>query len=292
MQSSGGFAPQAESVLTQPAEIPPVSAGAPPGGAESGASEPVVVAAAGAGRRWLWIVIFVLFLAGVAGGIYYGFGPLTGGLPGAEETSPETGSPTPTAPPLVSPQPAANLAHQSAFGIPTENTTQIAPTAMALKTEGEKRLPPGDLKEVSVLDNGRQVPFTTFLSVLIPGAAASPFAAVLQENFEEDFTAFIYYDENGAWPGYVLRLKADAATDLMSLRTKLTALESLDLGGFYLSPVGAPNAFKDSQVNSQPTRYLTFVMPGAAFNYGVLGRYLILSASYNGFLGALQFLSF
>lgn len=299
LQSSGGLTPQAEPVLTQPAETSAsfsaetqkTEAEVLSSGAEAGQTEPTMEAAGGS-RRWLWIIILIILAAGVTGGIYYSFRPLTSDFSENSGTSAETGSQAPTAPPPASPLPAAGLIHQSAFGIPTENTAQILPTATALKIEGNKKLPPGDLKEVSVLDNGRQVPFADFLNVLIPGAAASPFTAVLRENFEEDFTAFLYYDENGAWPGFVLRLKADTATDLMSLRAKLASLEGLDLSGFYLSPAGQPGMFKSSQVNSQPTRYLTFSMTGAAFNYGVLSRYLIISTSYNGFLSALQFLNF
>lgn len=149
--------------------------------------------------------------------------------------------------------------------------------ATALQNESFNQLAEGQVKEVKISEKGTQVPFSTFL------AAISPVTSALGDSgyFEKDFTALLYYDANGVWPIYVAKLKAGASSE--DLLANFKSLEGiLDVANFYLASPGSFSAFKDGKVDGKSTRYAVGVQPGAAFNYGVLGNYLVIATNYNG----------
>mgnify|MGYP001560515362 CR=1 FL=1 len=76
-------------------------------------------------------------------------------------------------------------------------------------------------------------------------------------------------------------LKEDAA-DIVTLKTKLAAIEDGVISNFYLNSPGPKNSFNDGAVGGYPTRYASFAQPGASFNYALINNELIISTSYNG----------
>ncbi len=206
------------------------------------------------------------------------------------ETLPTTTLPTTPTPPPTSglptlPELPAAKPHQSLLKTPADLQAPLlvsssAGLPQALLSEANN-LPTntGVIKEVLLSDAAGQISFSSALPVFLPEFSSSQLANF----FEDDFTAVIYYDANGAWPILIGQLKAGA--DLNLAKTTMAQLEnSSGLASLFLSSPGTPSAagFKNGQAASLSTRYLTFSKPGAALNYGWLGNKLIISASYNG----------
>ncbi len=155
----------------------------------------------------------------------------------------------------------------------------------ALQSESFTQLADGQFKEVKISDNRGQVPFAGFLGGITPAATALG----VQDWFEDDFTAVLYYDPNGAWPLYAARLKdgVDAAT----VASGFKQIESvLDTANFYLTTPGSFAEFKDGKIGNYATRYSVGTQLGASFNYGVFGRFFVISTNFNGLKVALPLL--
>ncbi len=157
--------------------------------------------------------------------------------------------------------------------------------AAALQNESFNQLADGQLKEVKISDNKGQVPFASYLGALMPAATALGGT----DWFENDFTALLYYDANGVWPIYIAKLKS--GVDSSAVKNGLKALEPImETANLYLNPPGTFAPFKDGKAGNYPTRYSVGTQKGAAFNYGIAGNYLILSANYNGLKSVLPLL--
>lgn len=157
--------------------------------------------------------------------------------------------------------------------------------ATALQNEAFNQLADGQIKEVKISDNRGQVPFADYLGALMPATTALGGSGW----FEGDFTALLYYDASGVWPVYVAKLKN--GVDAASVKNGLKALEPImEVANLYLNPPGTFSAFKDGKAGNYATRYSVGTQKGAAFNYGVVKNYLLLSANYNGLKAALPLL--
>lgn len=202
----------------------------------------------------------------------------------------EDAAPTPAPSTAASPLPSSPIrSHQSFFVVPATQETPltIEPVsaegiADALRQIGERGMPPDSLEEIVMRDpRGSQIPFPAFL-----GAFGVLDPADLAAWFENDFTAFLYYDAKGIWPGYLAKVKPDAnRTDLMAA---LSGLENVPLRQFFLEDPGAFGPFKDGNVFRRPNRYAPGTLPGAAFEYALVDNYVIISTSYPGLQAALQ----
>ncbi len=200
-------------------------------------------------------------------------------------TLPTTPTPPPTSGLPTLPELPAAQPHQSLLKIPADLQAPLlvsspAGLPQALLSEANN-LPTGTgvIKEVTLSDASGQISFSVALPVFLPEFSSSQLANF----FEDDFTAVIYYDANGAWPIFIGQLKA--GTDLSQAKTAMAQLEnSSGLASLFLSSPGTPSAasFKNGQANNLTTRYLAFSKSGAALNYGWLSNKLIISTSYNG----------
>lgn len=131
------------------------------------------------------------------------------------------------------------------------------------------------LQEVVVLDDRKnQIPWSNYLSELLPEFTKEELGGV----FTDDFTAWVYHDSKGRWPGYAVRIvKSDEAATLIK------KLETANLSPLYLTPSGTLGEFKDGALSGQTVRYALGGTPGAAFEYGIIrGDILIVSTSYGG----------
>lgn len=232
--------------------------------------------------KLVWLVIGVLLVIVLGAGGYYLF---TSYLATPAPQNPVVGqTPGPTPQPL----------HQSFFiSAPSEtknislNSYSLADIQSALKGEVSIPLPNKVLKEVVPQIQGKPAVFSQYINALLPGITPNSAARW----FEDDFTSFLYYDNDGAWPGYIAKIRSDA--NVAELKNALSSIEVSDLSTFYLSDPGQLSGFKDGKVFSiYPTRYATWTQKGAAFNYAVITdrNYLIFSSSYDGLREAIRLL--
>ncbi len=228
------------------------------------------------GKVMVWI-IGTLVLVVIAVAAYFAY-------PLIFSTEPETVSP-----PSSDTPPVAVIPHQSFFITPAPQQADLRLTdtlfttiASSLQTIAQSAsVPGGTLQEVRVSEQGgSQVPFKIFFSAFLPQFLASD----LGNWFEDDFTTFIYYDADGQWPGMAARIKN--GVNFGEVRTAMSALENAQIDRFYLFSPGVFAAFTDGQINGKPTRYAVGSQKGASFNYGVVGNYFVVSASYNGLKAA------
>lgn len=147
--------------------------------------------------------------------------------------------------------------------------------------------PVNNLKEVILRDENQSlVGFSKFIPVILPELKSEEIAGF----FEENFTATVFSDLNGQWPGYVVKLKSAITIDQGQAFVRQNLESSANLKNIFLKEPGTAAAFKDGLAGVQTinTRYATFSKPGAAFNYGWASNNLVISASYAGLLEILK----
>lgn len=239
------------------------------------------------------IVLFAVAFLIISGGvIYFLVLPMIFPKPKAPAVvPPEAVNPNLIAPP----SPPLALKHQSYFGIAPSVSAPIdlinlnsADLSAAIKSAGADSQPSGTLKEITFSLSGNVLESQAFLSVILPDLDKQFF-----DNFEKDFTGFLYYDGKGVWPGYVYQLKGDANLD--NAKIAMRAIEgSANLANFYLVAPGKPKSseFTDgAPINNNIVRYLAYSLPGSTLDYGWFKNYLVISTSYGGFKEAVRMLS-
>lgn len=151
----------------------------------------------------------------------------------------------------------------------------------------------GSLTEIAFAYSGAAIQARQLIGALLPGSSSS-----IETDIEEDFTAFIYKDANGSWPGYVLSL-TDAATAQSGSKVSDAIKASPKV--FYLDDPGNPKSasFNDGaklSPNTTSVQYLQYSQPGASFNIATMTvgseNYLVISTSYNGIKEAVKALGF
>ncbi|OGG43090.1 hypothetical protein A3G50_02125 [Candidatus Jorgensenbacteria bacterium RIFCSPLOWO2_12_FULL_42_11] len=148
-------------------------------------------------------------------------------------------------------------------------------------------VPVNNLKEVILRDKNQSlIGFSKFLPVILPELKSEEIAGF----FEENFTATVFSDLNGFWPGYVAKLKSTATVSQAQDFIKQNLESSTNLKNIFPEEPGTAAAFKDGLAGSQTinTRYATFSKPGAAFNYGWANDNFVISSSYAGLLEILK----
>jgi|GEM_PF-1760848 len=254
------------------------------------------------GRKKLFIIIGIVIgvlILGVVGYLFIIpalFPPLV--VP--EEPAPTAAlPPAPVEPETPSVSEPEILVHKSFFLTAPDETVETnlrdlnySTIQSSLTRAAANNIPDDSLKEIVLKSDGSQFPFADFLSNFSSAETGAPAPAFVNtDQFEKDFTAFLYYDSQGVWPGYIAKMKGGvtAAQVMLDLQN---AEPVLNIEKFYLTghESGALGEFKDGQAKEIPTRYLVGANAGAAFNYGVFGDYLVLSTSYNGLLKSLSLL--
>ncbi len=242
------------------------------------------------GRDWkkmtIWGGVLVLIIgAGVAGYLFV--------YPILFPKVPPPPAPAITVPPVVetpaetpvSVTPATPKPHFSLLAISDSVSPVLLVSAdltslkLALLPEGQKTMPAGSLAEVTINDAGGQAASSIVLPLLLPELTADSVKNLL----EDDFTAAIFHDANGAWPVYIFKLSAESS--IVEGQAVTGSLEtSPNLANLFLNNPGTPNpdGFKTGPVNGIPARYLTFEKTGASLNFAWTGDKLIISSSYGG----------
>lgn len=113
---------------------------------------------------------------------------------------------------------------------------------------------------------------------VLPLFAPNVFTPNVVENFTDDFSMFIVRNSEGVWFGFAAKLQDGIPPD--SMKNQISALEDSSVSSFFLENPGAPNVWKDGQVNGAPARYIAYSNAGAAFSYVWLENYLLVSTNY------------
>jgi hypothetical protein len=296
IQSSGGVgaAPKTfrpEDFSSGPAVFRPST----PGGNKGTPSVPrapavKVVAPSGARHTLLVILGIIIFLAIAGAVVYFFLWPLL--FPAAPTSTPPAAVTTPSTQPVAPPTSLAGLtSHQSFFTAPVSPSAQISLNLslpmlqVAVAAAAADSQPAGTFKEISFTSGGKPFTAQDFLGLALPGLAKD----FLTDTFEQDLTGFVYYDQNGSWPGYVFKVKAGSDVDTAK-STVGPILEAAPAGFFAVSP-GAPkdSVFDDGALpDGKAVRLMRFTKKGSALEYGWFGNYLTVSTSYQGLIEAVK----
>lgn len=216
------------------------------------------------------LIVIIVAAALIGAGLYFYVYPLLLSNTSSEKTTEVTPPPAPT--PQPAPPAPTSRVHTSFI---TADKTEEVPTLSAVSAE---TVDPGKslVKEVILKKSGNSIALSEYLPILIPELKASE----VVNNFDEDFTAFIYYDGNGAWPGLVLKRKSNVVSTVA--QTAFKKIESSkSLTGLFLNNPGTQTGeFKDGEYKGVSTRYLVFGSKGAAINYAWTGDRLILTTTF------------
>lgn len=219
----------------------------------------------GGSKKTLNVAIVAIVIAAavlIGASLYFYAYPLLLG----DSTTPTT--PPPSEAPSPEPAPPPPSAHVSLVQADaTEDASSLSAVSPATITDGGTFV-----KEVVLKRNNSNLSLAAYLPELISELDAE----TLKNNFEDDFTAFIYYDETGAWPGYVIKRRSEA-TQIIAQNAFRKIESSASLKNLFLSdPGNSKNEFKTGEYNGIGTRYLVYESQGAAINYAWVNDSLIL----------------
>lgn len=193
------------------------------------------------------------------------------------------------------PEAPAAISHSSYLAFPA-TSADILPAVftdtynlnLANTVRSATGLTANSLVEVLVQNSdGTPASFSGVFNNLIPELNKD----TLGDLFADDFTAFVYIDENlNPWPGYVARLNPSAS--LVDAQNAIVSLEnSSSLSRLFISDPGTPTApWRDGDVSGISARYLTYDS-GVAIDYLWTGDYFVIVTSYPGIKTALPLLS-
>lgn len=247
-------------------------------------------------RLILSLGVFVI-IVGIAWISYAYLLPLYRAMIPAAEPMPEVAAPQPateglgTTPPPAPQAPAGTTplgGIQSA--LPKVDTDgSFASIIDALSTEAEKNPVTGTMREISITNAGVPMTFDAFMGALLPEAKTNGLAGIFTAAFDQNFSAYIYYDEHGAWPGYIAKENPASQIDAVTLANRIQALETSSYENLFLIDPGIGDAWKTGQARGKYVdRFIPLTTQGALFNYGIFGNYLIINTSNNGLVKALD----
>jgi hypothetical protein len=213
----------------------------------------------------------------------------------AQEIAPEPSpagleaSPPPTPP--VAPAITPLGAMQSALPTIETDGTALSITA-ALAAEAQKtKSASGTVQEVSLLNAGAPMSFATVMNALVPEAKTNGLDGIFTAAFDPVFSAYLFYDDRGVWPGYIAKINPASQIDAATLTSRLQAIETSSYKNFFLTDAGAPATFRTGQARGKyMDRFVSLAQDGALFSYGVFGDYVIINTSNNGLVNALDLL--
>ncbi len=150
----------------------------------------------------------------------------------------------------------------------------------------------GNVQELSLKTATGLLTVSQLLSALLPETQQSKGAvAAIANQLMPDLTTYVFHDDKGTWPGYVMKISPASGANIVILTDSLQEIESMQYTNFFISPPGTAGTFRTGQVQKKyMNRFVPFSQAGASFNYGVFGDYVIINTSYGGLLKALSLL--
>ncbi|HEY4523422.1 MAG TPA: hypothetical protein VJK04_00935 [Candidatus Paceibacterota bacterium] len=108
----------------------------------------------------------------------------------------------------------------------------------------------------------------------------------LNENFEKDFTLFLYKDKSGLWLGYILQLKTGKSPIFLqkAVLQKMESASTERANLFLASPgVQTDSKFQNGLSGGQPIWFMNFSNTSSVLAYGwFFNKYLAISTSFEG----------
>ncbi len=291
VEKTGGSAPVPEFI--RPLLKPETQAQMP----EIMSKETTIETSGASKKALLWL--FALLVAGavVTVGYFYVWPLLSEFIMPFFNNAPLVDESEQTLPPATITPPVSIPSHKSYFGFSNDSLSKVVISdysVISILTALQNASSPtgyNELKEILLSDNKAPVAFSEYISSLMPEITTSNLKNVLKEAFEDDFTAYLYYDDKGVWPGYIVSKRPNAEVDMVTLNNVLGSLEYSSFNNLFLSPPGNASPFRTGQVKNLYTdRFVPLSQPGASFNYGMFNNYLIINTSYGGLLKALELL--
>jgi hypothetical protein len=196
--------------------------------------------------------------------------------------------------PVVEPTPVAVAQHTSAFSGALTPAIQVT---LPLDTVSRETIIQGLTDQGAIVANGvteiifqdatgGQLAFPSFITALLPdfldGQSADTYVA-------DDFTAYIYKDANGIWPGYIISLKQDGLTTLSQW---LMNLEKADLSALFVTDAGTLSTFKSGTVKGMSDRFATGKTTGSSLSYATTNTNLFIATSFEGLKASLELLGY
>ncbi len=295
--------------VAQPVTPPPPMASAPMPAQSAPVQFPVQAGPAPApmpdvremksGRLLLWLFMLIL-IVGIGWGTYkYGLPAYRAMMPSepvAEVPAGEAVEPSSAGLEVAPPVPAAPAitplgATQSALpAIETDGTLPSITAALAAEAAKTKSAS-GTVQEVAIFNAGAPMSFDTVMNALLPEAKTNGLDGILTAAFHPVFSAYLFYDDRGAWPGYIAKINPAAQIDAATLASRLQAIETSSYKNFFLTDAGAPATFRTGQAREKYIdRFVSLAADGALFSYGIFGDYVIINTSNNGLAKALDLL--
>ena len=251
------------------------------------------------GRLLLWLFMLIL-IVGIGWGAYkYGLPAYRAMMP--TESAPEEQTVTepesaglsdpaalvPPAPPAITP---LGTAQGTLPKIETDGTATSITAALAAEAAKTKSAS-GTLTEVAILNAGAPMSFATVMGALLPEAKTNGLDGILTAAFDPVFSAYLFYDDRGAWPGYIAKINPASQIDVATLASRLQALEASSYKNLFLADPGTPATFRTGQARDKYIdRFVSLATEGALFSYGIFGDYVIVNTSNNGLVKALDML--
>lgn len=216
----------------------------------------------------------------------------------AAQQSENTPSKTPagllkTSPVVSAPVIESDFIHTSLLRSPADQVFQYpisrgAQTAADLQTYSQKVSQAlGELKSnaalIEIQPIKKQAAAASFGDFLFDIQSNLIDQEVLAQNFNPDFTFFIYRNRNEYWPGFVLQLKS--GKNWLYLKDEISRIEYATARDvIFLSPAGTPSkeGFRDDAVGDLSARSLRYSNSSATFMYGWFRNFLIISTSREG----------
>lgn len=253
------------------------------------------------GKTIFWLIILIIIVG--IGWITYQYGlpayraitetqPAPEAIPQPTAPQPETADLGATPPPPA-PAPATTPlggALATLVKIETDGTAASITAGLAAETK-KGGITSDTMQEVSIMNNGARMSFDTVMNALLPEATTNGLAGIFTAGFDPNFSAYIFYDDRGAWPGYVAKINPASQIDTVTLMSRLQAFETSSYQNLFLTNPGESYGFKTGQARGKYIdRFVPLATPGALFNYGIFGDYLIINTSNNGLVKALDLL--
>ncbi len=295
-----GFAGQAP-ITPQITPVAPVAAPVQFPTQTAPAPAPMPATETKSGRLLLWFFILTL-IVGIGWATYkYGlpaYRAMVPSKPTAEAPAQGVALEPSAAGLAVPPEPAPVAPAITPLGatqdaLPKIETDGTLPSiTAALVAEAKKtKSASGTIQEVSLLNAGAPMSFATVLGVLLPEAKTNGLDGILTAAFDPIFSAYLFYDDRGAWPGYIAKINPASQIDAATLASRLQAVETSSYKNLFLVDAGAPTTFRTGQARDKYIdRFVPLATDGALFSYGIFGDYVIINTSNNGLVKALDLL--
>ncbi|MDO8582435.1 MAG: hypothetical protein Q7R63_00350 [bacterium] len=254
------------------------------------------------GRLLLWLFMLIL-VVGIGWVTYkYGLPAYRAMMPSEpiQEAAAEAAAPEPSsaslAEPVTPPAPVAPAitplgGEQASLTKIETDGTAVSITAALAAEAAETKSASGTLTEVSLLNAGAPMSFATVMEALLPEAKTNGLDGILTAAFDPVFSAYLFYDDRGAWPGYIAKINPASQIDAATLASRLQAIETSSYKNLFLADPGAPATFRTGQARDKYIdRFVSLATDGALFSYGIFGDYVIINTSNNGLVKALDLL--